>query len=52
MCRGRFQSLGAEQLKAQAPMVLMRHVGIVSEGGNVFVKEVKKVSGGWIVESR
>ena len=31
MCRGReIQSLGAEQLKARAPMVLRRDVGMVS----------------------
>ena len=31
MCGGReFQSLGAEQLKARAPMVLRRDVGMVS----------------------
>ena len=31
MCRGReFHSLGARQLKARAPMVLRRGVGIVS----------------------
>lgn len=50
LCWGRgFQGLGAEQLKAWAPMVLRREVGMVRSDylPHVFMG---KVRGGWIVE--
>ena len=56
ICSGReFQSLGAEQLKARAPMVLRRELGTVRSpygrrvegaGGGVLLKEVGDVDGG------
>ena len=40
MCGGReFQSLGAEQLKDRAPMVLRRDVGIVNSPAEVERRE-------------
>ena len=55
ICSGReFQSLGAEQLKARAPMVLWREFGMVrspTEEEWRVREEVGDVDGGKVVES-